>query len=116
MGLVLRSLVLSSILASVVVPALADKRDNSIRFATDQVLSNVDPYFNTQRAGFNLAHHVWDTLIYRDPKTGEYRGSLATTWKWLDDKTIELELRRGVKFHNSADFDADDVVYTLNFV
>src|SRR5205085_12273232 len=33
-----------------------------------------------------------------------------------DQKTLELELRKGVKFHNGAEFDADDVVYTLNFV
>src|SRR5262249_34978986 len=59
---------------------------------------------------------AWDSLIYRDPKTNEYKGQLATSWKWVDDRTLELELRQGVKFHNGAEFDADDVVYTLNFV
>jgi peptide/nickel transport system substrate-binding protein len=33
-----------------------------------------------------------------------------------DDRTLEFELRKGVKFHNGAAFDADDVVYTVNFV
>ena len=97
-------------------PALAGKKDNSVRFADPQVLDNADPYFNSNRAGVILAHHVWDTLIYRDPKTNEYKGQLATAWKWIDDKTLELELRKGVKFHNGAEFSADDVVYTLNFV
>jgi peptide/nickel transport system substrate-binding protein len=97
-------------------PALAGKRDNSIRFATDQVLNNVDAYFNDQRMGAIFSMQVWDTLIYRDPKTNEYKGQLATSWKWIDDKTLELELRRGVKFHNGAGFDADDVVYTFNFI
>jgi peptide/nickel transport system substrate-binding protein len=97
-------------------PAFAGKKDNSVRFADPQVLDNADPYFNSNRAGVILAHHVWDTLIYRDPKTGEYKGQLATAWKWTDDRTLELELRRGVKFHNGADFSADDVVHTLNFV
>ena len=63
-----------------------------------------------------MATQVWDTLIYRDPKTNEYKGQLATAWKWIDDKTLELELRQGVKFHNGEEFDADDVVFTLNFV
>src|SRR5262245_16187992 len=60
---------------------------------------------------------VWrDSRIYRDPDSGAYRGNLATTWRWIDDKTLELDLRQGVRFHNGAEFDADDVVYTLSFV
>jgi ABC-type transport system substrate-binding protein len=97
-------------------PALAAKRDNAIRFATDNVLNNVDAYFNDLRMGYIFSLQVWDTLIYRDPRTGEYKGQLATSWKSIDDRTIEFELRKGVKFHNGAAFDADDVVYTLNFI
>ncbi|MGE0749393.1 MAG: ABC transporter substrate-binding protein [Variibacter sp.] len=97
-------------------PALASKRDNTIRFAYDQVPENVDPFFNNVRIGVIIGQHVWDTLIYRDPKTNQYKGQLATSWKWIDDKTLEVELRHGVKFHNGEEFDADDVVYTLNFV
>jgi len=97
-------------------PALASKRDDTLRFGYDQVPENIDPYMNNVRVGVIIAHQVWDTLIYRDPKTNEYKGSLATSWKWIDDKTLELELRKGVKFHNGEEFDADDVVYTLNFV
>jgi peptide/nickel transport system substrate-binding protein len=98
-----------------IAPAHAGKSDNTVRFAYDQVIENVDPYFNNVRLGVMLVEHVWDTLIYRDPKTNEYKPYLATSWKWIDDRTLELELRKGVKFHNGADFDADDVVYTLNF-
>ena len=96
--------------------AEAAKKDNSLRFAYDQVLDNVDPYFNNVRLGVIISQTVWDTLIYRDPTTNEYKPQLATSWKWIDEKTLELELREGVKFHNGAPFTADDVVYTLNFV
>ncbi|KAF0118204.1 MAG: peptide/nickel transport system substrate-binding protein [Xanthobacteraceae bacterium] len=102
--------------AGLAAPAEAQKRQNTIRFAYDQVPENVDPYFNNVRIGVIIAHQVWDTLIYRDPKTNEYKGQLATAWRWVDDRTLELDLRRGVKFHNGAEFTADDVVYTLNFV
>lgn len=94
----------------------AGKRDNSVRFADEQVLDNADPYYNNVRIGVILSQQVWDTLIYRDPVTGTYSGLLATSWRRVDDKTLELDLRRGVKFHNGAEFDADDVVYTLNYV
>ncbi len=96
--------------------AIAAKKDNTLRFAYDQSLENVDPYFNNLRLGVIVSQAVWDTLIYRDPISNEYKPHLATAWKWIDDKTLELELRQGVKFHNGEEFDADDVVYTLNFV
>lgn len=96
--------------------AFAGKPDNSIRFAYDQAPESVDPYFNNVRIGVIIGQHVWDTLIYRDPETGEYKGELASAWKQVDGRTIEFDLRHGIKFHNGEEFDADDVVYTLNYV
>ncbi|GGB12021.1 ABC transporter substrate-binding protein [Brucella endophytica] len=96
--------------------ALAGKVDNDIRFAYDQAPESVDPYFNNVRIGVIVGQHVWDTLVYRDPDTGEYKGQLAKSWRQVDDRTIEFELRQGIKFHNGEEFDADDAVYTLNFV
>ncbi len=97
-------------------PAQAGKRDNTLKFAADQVPENIDAYFNNVRIGVIIAHHVWDHLVSRDPKTNEYKPSLATAWKWVDPKTLEFDLRQGVKFHNGEPFDADDVVHTLNYV
>ncbi len=97
-------------------PALAGKKDDTIRFAYDQAPESVDPFFNNVRIGVIIGANVWDTLVTLDPKTNEYKGNLAKSWKQIDDKTIEFELREGVKFHNGEDFDADSVVYTLNFV
>jgi peptide/nickel transport system substrate-binding protein len=97
-------------------PAMAAKKDDTIRFANDQAPENVDPFFNNVRIGVILGPQIWDTLVYYDPKTNEYKGNLAKSWKQIDDRTIEFELREGVKFHNGEEFDADSVVYTLNFV
>ena len=97
-------------------PAFAQKSANTVRFAYDQAPENVDPFFNNVRIGVIIGANVWDTLVYRDPNTNEYKGQLAKSWKQIDDKTIEFELREGVKFHNGEEFDADDVVYTLNFI
>ncbi len=96
--------------------ALADKASNTIRFAYDQAPEHADPYFNNVRIGTILGQHVWDTLIYRDPSTGAYKGQLATAWRQVDDRTIEFDLRHGVKFHNGDELTADDVVFTLDYV
>jgi peptide/nickel transport system substrate-binding protein len=58
---------------------------------------------------------LWEALIGRDwlgnlmPQPG-----LATAWKRLDDQTVELQLRRGVKFHNGDEMTAEDVVFTFS--
>lgn len=116
-----RAAVLAGLLAlaagfAVAPPAQAAKKDNTVRFAADQSPESVDPYFNNVRVGVIIGQHVWDTLIYRDPKTNAYKGQLARSWAWIDDRTLEVELREGIRFHNGEVFDADDVVYTLNFV
>jgi peptide/nickel transport system substrate-binding protein len=96
--------------------AQAGKDTDTLNILHPVELSSVDNYFNTDRLGVVLCHHLWDSLLYRDYKTGEYKPSLATSWKFVDSKTLEFELRQGVKFHNGDEFDADDVVYTLNWV
>ena len=97
-------------------PAWAGKKNDTLNMAYDQAPESVDPYFNNVRIGVILGATVWDTLLYRDPVTGEYKGQLAKSWKQVDDRTLEFELRQGVKFHNGEEFDADSVVYTLNYV
>ena len=95
--------------------ALANKADDTVRFAYLGSLASVDPYFNNQVGGVILAKAVWDTLIDPDSQTGAYKGNLATAWRQVDEKTLEFDLRQGVRFHNGPMFDADDVVYTLSF-
>jgi peptide/nickel transport system substrate-binding protein len=97
-------------------PAFANKKTDTLEFAYDQAPENIDVYYNNVRIGVILGQTVWDTLLYRDPVTHEYKGQLAKSWKQVDDRTLEFELRQGVKFHNGEDFDADSVVYTLNYV
>ena len=115
-GLKLAAGALLAALLAVSGPAVAGKKDDTVRFAYDQAPESVDPFFNNVRIGVIIGANVWDTLVVLDPKTNEYKGNLAKSWKQVDDKTIEFDLREGVKFHNGEDFDADSVVYTLNFV
>ena len=39
---------------------------------------------------------------------------LATSWKRIDYKTVELTLRQGVKFHNGDEMTADDVAFSFS--
>lgn len=96
--------------------AMADKASGTLSVAFTKELENVDSFFNSSREGVVLQRAIWDGLIYRDPITNEYEGNLATSWEWIDDKTLEFKLREGVTFHDGSDFTADDVVATVNYV
>jgi len=94
--------------------ASAGKKDDTLVWATDRDNPIADPYYINTRELVVIGHHVWDTLVFIDPKTAEIKPLLAIKWTWLDPTTLELELRKGVKFHSGKEMDADDVVYTLN--
>ena len=49
-----------------------------------------------------------DFLISKD-KDNNFVPSLAEDWRWINDRTIEFKLRKGVIFHNGEDFNADAV-------
>jgi len=115
-GFIILSLVIAVSLALLAPPALAGKKDDTLYVAFEKELENVDRYFNTAREGIVFARHVYDNLLWRDPQTMEYKGLLAKSWTWVDDLTLDLEIREGVTFHNGAKLTADDVVYTLNWV
>jgi peptide/nickel transport system substrate-binding protein len=99
-------------------PSAAGPDDNTLTIAWGATgpIENVDSYMNTERYGIWFARMVWDQLVYRNPDTFEYEPLLATGWEQLSDTTWRFNLRQGVKFHNGEPFDADDVVYTLNWV
>ncbi len=58
---------------------------------------------------------IWEALIGRDLR-GQLQPKplLATEWKRIDDQTVELKLREGVKFHNGDEMTAEDVVFTFS--
>src|SRR5258707_6173870 len=109
------ALVLSSIVVSGG-PAEAGKSNDTLNIALPKAIENYDQYFNTAREGIVFARLVWDTLLDRDPQSGEYKPLLAKSFRWADPLTLEFELREGIVFHDGAKFDAEDVAYTLNFV
>src|SRR3954451_655102 len=97
-------------------PAQAQKSADTLRIAWRDAIPNVDFYYNSLRTGLVVSHHVWDTLVYRDPETFQIKPQLATAWRYVDETSIEFDLRPGVTFHDGSKFTADDVVYTINLV
>ena len=55
-----------------------------------------------------ITQNVFEHLMALD-QHGTYVPRLATRWRWLDDRTLEVHLRQGVRFHNGEIFDAEIV-------
>jgi ABC-type transport system substrate-binding protein len=56
----------------------------------------------------SIVFNVFEHLLKLD-KDGQLVPRLATSWRWLDERTLEFTLRQGVKFHNGEVFDASIV-------
>lgn len=95
-------------------PARAQQSADTLRISWRDAPPDLDPYRNPIRTGFVIAHHVWDCLIERDPRTLQLRPLLAADWRLEDETTLLFTLRPGVRFHDGSPFGADDVVYTVN--
>jgi len=55
-----------------------------------------------------ITWNVFEHLVELD-KDGQLVPRLATAWRWLDDQTLEMTLRKGVTFHNGEVFEAEIV-------
>ena len=96
-------------------PVAAQQRQNAVTWGFASEIETMDPYATGKRTAQLVIRNVLEHLVLRDAK-GDLKPALATAWKWVDDKTLEFTLRRGVAFHDGQPFDADDVVFTVQHV
>ncbi len=87
----------------------------TLRWARGSDALTLDPHSQNQGVTHNFAHHIYETLVDRTPE-GVLNPRLATEWavKEGDPTVWVFKLREGVKFHDGADFTAEDVVFSLD--
>lgn len=90
----------------------------SVTIAVQKITNNntLDIWNEQSNVGERVFYpNLWEGLILRDwmGNQGPVPG-LATEWTRIDDKTLELKLRQGVKFHNGDELTADDVVFSFS--
>ena len=84
--------------------------------------NNLDPASAPFAANLRVTYSIFDTLIARhyqaelqEPERGlTLRPGLAEAWRRLDDRTLELTLRRDVTFHDGRALTSADVVFSLS--
>ncbi len=75
----------------------------------------MDPHAQNEGPTHSLSSQIYEPLIQRD-MSGKQVAALATKWGPSKDNpnVWSFELRQGVKFHNGAEFDSEDVVFSFN--
>ena len=97
-------------------PAPAQQRSNAVTWGLNAEVDTLDPYATSKRTAQLVIRNVLENLLVRDPASGKAKPALATSWNWVDPTTLDLQLRRGVTFHDGSPFTADDVVYTVDYI
>jgi peptide/nickel transport system substrate-binding protein len=95
--------------------AHAQRAQNALTWGFETQIETLDPYATAKGTVQLVIRNVLENLVVRDA-AGVTRPALATSWKQINDTTIEFTLRKGVTFHNGQPFDADDVVYSVSYV
>lgn len=73
---------------------------------------SLDPADHRDRPAETVLRNMFDGLVTRDTSSGVHM-ELAESLEWLDDTTLQVKVREGVKFHNGDEMTADDVVFTF---
>jgi peptide/nickel transport system substrate-binding protein len=77
--------------------------------------NTLDPVAEQSNVGSRILNSYVELLIGRNLQSQlEPFPQLATEWKRVDDKTLDVTLRKGVLFHNGDEMTAEDVAFTFS--
>jgi len=95
-------------------PDAAAKRGGTLRYGVLSAPAHFDVHQSGTVSNIGAQCPMYDTLIRRSPKDGQtIIPDLAQRWTISPDgKKYTFYLRKGVKFHDGADFTAEDVKAT----
>ncbi|MGH1357996.1 MAG: ABC transporter substrate-binding protein [Burkholderiaceae bacterium] len=96
-------------------PAWAAKADDMLTVAFQRGILNLDYTQTTKREYIILSELTDDRLFNVDNQTLELIPAVGKSFKYVNDLTIDVELRDDVSFHDGSKLTADDVVYTYTY-
>jgi len=94
-----------------------DNDSSTLVYGLTLIPSGLDPHINASaELGIPLSS-VYDTLVFRDPATGDFVPGLARAWTISEDgRAYTFLLREDVRFHDGTDFDAAAVAANLDYI
>ena len=91
----------------------APKKGGTLRVGFYVEAATMDPHLSGSKVDRQVYHNVYEPLVVLDRKLGIKPG-LAESWTQPDPKTLVFKLRRGVKFHDGTDFNAEAAKFNFD--
>ena len=115
-------LLLCAMAAGAVAPTMAarptsaqttPKKGGTLRVGFYLEASTMDPHLSGSKVDRQIYHNIYEPLLTLDVKLGIKPG-LAESWQQVEPKILVLKLRKGVKFQDGTDFNAEVVRFNFN--
>jgi peptide/nickel transport system substrate-binding protein len=88
------------------------KKGGKVTWALEQDPGHIAPYGGILTMTRTAQEPMYESLLEWD-KNLNIKPALATGYVVRDSRTIDFNLRKGVKFHNGQEFTSDDAVYSF---
>jgi peptide/nickel transport system substrate-binding protein len=102
--------------AAIAPAALAARSDNTLVVAFPREVATLDGLYSRARENDVLGLLTDDALYYVDPQTLQPVPLAAKGHKFVNDTTLDVELRPGIRFHDGSELTAEDVAYSYNWI
>ena len=90
----------------------AAQAENVLRWTSQGDALTLDPMGQNEGPTNSMNGQIYEPLVNRD-RDMVLEPGLAESWKPLGATGWEFKLRKGVKFHDGADFTAEDVAFSI---
>lgn len=84
--------------------------EGTLTLGTPNATEGFDPASDNNGIGMSL---VYETLFVYNPDTETLEPQLAESYEYLDDTTLQINLRKDATFSNGDPFTAEDVLFSL---
>jgi len=107
-------LVATSLVCSITLASSLALAGGTLVFGSSGDAVRLDPADVTDGESIQRMDNIFEGLVEYKSGSTEIQPCLATSWETSEDgKEITFKLRRGVKFHDGTDFNADAVVFSF---